>query len=151
MLAGLILVYAEWWAWYGGWFWGPRFFLMASLPASLALAVRLRRRRLRLFGLAGVLAVLTLSIWVGVDGAAFGLTDDLWSVCGTNTYAQEFLCWYTPEFSPLWRPFLTRHPPPSVAESLFVAYGCLTLAWLAAPLVRLAWARATATGDRQTS
>src|SRR6185436_5776493 len=28
-LVGLVLVYARWWAWYGGWFWGPRFLLIA--------------------------------------------------------------------------------------------------------------------------
>jgi len=42
-LAGMILVYASWWAWFGGWFWGPRFFLFACFPASLAIAVRLQQ------------------------------------------------------------------------------------------------------------
>jgi hypothetical protein len=41
-LVGLVLIYSPWWAWYGGWFWGPRFFLFASIPASFALAIRLR-------------------------------------------------------------------------------------------------------------
>ena len=27
----------KWWAWPGGWFWGPRFLLYASIPASVAL------------------------------------------------------------------------------------------------------------------
>ncbi|MGL5097255.1 MAG: hypothetical protein ACRDD1_16840, partial [Planctomycetia bacterium] len=31
-VAGLVLVYASWWSWYGGWYWGPRFFLVAMLP-----------------------------------------------------------------------------------------------------------------------
>lgn len=39
---GLVLVYSDWWAWFGGYFWGPRFFLFSSVPASLVLAVRLR-------------------------------------------------------------------------------------------------------------
>ena len=37
-LAGLVIVYAKWWAWPGGWFWGPRFFVFAAIPASIALA-----------------------------------------------------------------------------------------------------------------
>lgn len=41
-LAGLVLVYARWWSWQGGRFWGPRFFLIASIPACLALASVLR-------------------------------------------------------------------------------------------------------------
>src|SRR5206468_4886727 len=38
-LVGLVIAYAKWWAWYGGFFWGPRFLLFASFPASLAMAV----------------------------------------------------------------------------------------------------------------
>src|SRR4029078_4990998 len=38
-LAGLILVYARWWAWYGGWGWGPRFLLYAGVPSALGLAI----------------------------------------------------------------------------------------------------------------
>ncbi len=41
-LIGLVLVYARWWSWYGGWFWGPRFLLLACLPASLSLATHLQ-------------------------------------------------------------------------------------------------------------
>src|SRR5206468_1402629 len=41
-LVGLLLAYAPWWAWYGGLTWGPRFLLFASVPASFALAIRLR-------------------------------------------------------------------------------------------------------------
>nr|MDQ3348897.1 hypothetical protein [Acidobacteriota bacterium] len=40
-LAGLLLVYSQWWAWYGGWTWGPRFLLFAIYPSSLAIAVAL--------------------------------------------------------------------------------------------------------------
>ena len=38
--AGLVVVYARWWAWYGGVNWGPRFFVVAILPASVILATR---------------------------------------------------------------------------------------------------------------
>jgi hypothetical protein len=38
VVVGLLLVYARWWAWYGGASWGPRFYLFACLPAALALA-----------------------------------------------------------------------------------------------------------------
>src|SRR5579872_1097022 len=71
-LIGMIVVYAKWWAWYGGWYWGPRFFLIASVPASLAIAVRLRTPQQRsLTSLTGLVVVLTLSTWVAVDGALF--------------------------------------------------------------------------------
>src|SRR2546430_10361340 len=41
--AGIVLVYGTWWAWYGGFTWGPRFLIFASLPASLLLAAQIRR------------------------------------------------------------------------------------------------------------
>src|SRR5207249_3697837 len=103
---GMVLVYAKWWAWYGGWFWGPRFFLFASVPASLALAVQLERPHDFAWKNIFVLAILLLSAWVGVDGALFG--QDGLEVGTANNYALESLIWYVPEFSPLWHPFIAR-------------------------------------------
>ena len=101
----IVLVYAKWWAWYGGDFWGPRFFLILCLPASLALAVATlsppTKTRLWL-----AMLVLTLSVWVGINGAVFG--QQSMDVCWSNDYALEFMCWYVPEFSALWRPFVTQ-------------------------------------------
>jgi hypothetical protein len=45
VVTGLVLVYAKWWAWYGGSSWGPCFFVFATVPASLLLAVRLHHVR----------------------------------------------------------------------------------------------------------
>jgi hypothetical protein len=133
-LAGMVLVYAKWWAWYGGWFWGPRFFLIASLPASLALAVRLRNaKKLSLVSLVVVAVILAWSVWVGTNGAVFdqaGL-----GRCMQDDYALELLCWYTPEFSALWRPFLAPWAL-SASQALFDAYCVVALAWLAWPLLK---------------
>src|SRR5262249_54129415 len=107
-LVGLILVYAKWWAWYGGWFWGPRFFLFASLPASLAIAVALAGRRDASLGrLMALFVVLSLSVWVAIEGASFEPTAP--AVCFDRNF--EPLCWYVPEFSPLWRPFVEFRRP----------------------------------------
>ena len=71
-LIGLILVYSRWWAWNGAVFWGPRFFLFASIPASFALAVRLMRYQEASLGMNLLtLVVFCLSAWVSVDGAVF--------------------------------------------------------------------------------
>jgi hypothetical protein len=50
--------------------------------------------------------VLALSVWVGINGAVFG--QQSMDVCWANDYALEFMCWYVPEFSALWRPFVTQ-------------------------------------------
>jgi hypothetical protein len=134
MLAGLTLVYAKWWSWYGGWFWGPRFLLFASFPASLAVAVALRRApTLRGRALLAVAVVVTLSVWVGINGAIFN--QDTLAICLQDNYALEALCWYTPEFSALWRPFVVPTTMKFV-EVLFAGYCGAVFAWLAAPLAR---------------
>jgi hypothetical protein len=107
ILAGLILVYASWWAWYGGNFWGPRFFLFASVPASWILARLLHTRERSLLISVVLLLFVTLSFWVGVNGVVFN--QRTLDICSANNYALEHLCWYVPEFSALWRPFVVHH------------------------------------------
>ncbi len=134
-LLGLILVYARWWAWYGGMFWGPRFFLFASIPASFALAVRLRHHK------EGSLAInlltllaFALSTWVGIDGALYGERVVQLSACIANNYALEALCHYTPEFSVLWQPFVV-HYSLSLSQKLYAFYCACVFLYLAFPLI----------------
>ena len=101
---GLVLVYSMWWSWYGGWFWGPRFFLFASLPASLALTVNLYSKRISIVSNLILFVVLTWSFWVGINGLIFGNRN--LEICLNKKYALEALCWYVPEFSVLFRPFV---------------------------------------------
>ena len=105
LVAGLVLAYAKWWAWYGGTFWGPRFFLVASVPACLSLALWLESRpEVSLPMRALQTVVVLLSFWVGVNGLVFdqaGL-----GMCTANDYALEAFCLYVPEMSALWHPFV---------------------------------------------
>jgi hypothetical protein len=142
--AGLLAVYSAWWAWYGGFSWGPRFLLLASVPASLALAAAIRaadRPCLRI----AVVACIVLSAWVGMSGAVFYL-DNL-GVCNENNYAYEHLMWFVPEFSVLWRPFVVAAKLRNPAVGLLV-YGALVAACLCAPLL-LALARDLASAFRK--
>jgi hypothetical protein len=132
-LVGLILVYSPWWAWYGGTFWGPRFFLFASIPASFALATRLQYRDTSLLVNLFTLLVLLLSFWVGINGAVFnqkGL-----DICINNHYALAVLCFYAPEFSVLWHPFVVNVPLDK-HEILYVVYSVIIFIYLAIPLCR---------------
>jgi hypothetical protein len=140
VVAGLILVYAKWWAWYGGLSWGPRFFVFAAVPASALLAVRLRHPGEAVWAILVILGVLTLSTWVAVSGV---ITDPSeFAFCVENNYALESLCWYTPEYSPLWRP-LVEFPDIPASTAVVAAYCALVYAYLAAPLC-VALARAGA-------
>jgi hypothetical protein len=127
-LAGLLLVYARWWAWYGGWYWGPRFLLVAVYPSALALAVVLsspqpRQRRLL------VAAAVLWTFWVGVSGAAFG--NDGLGVCMDDSYALEHLCWYVPEFSPLFRHLVIPPPALAVWQIVWMIFAAIAAAALA--------------------
>ena len=131
-VVGLGLVYARWWSWYGGWFWGPRFLLTASIPASIALG-----SQIGVFGGVDVRpwwqrALLTtavgLSFWVGVNGLIFGQTG--LDMCTRDDYALEMLCVFTPELSPLLHPFVDFHA--SVPLNLYGLAYAACLVWLCA-------------------
>lgn len=135
-LAGLVLAYGGWWAWYGGFTWGPRFLIFASLPASLLLAAQVRRPPSALLPATVVLVALIFSVWVGVDGQVFGQFGQ--DVCSANSYRVEAFCWYVPEFSVLWTPFV--HPNFSWLLPIVVAYAAVVVACVARPLFGR-WAR----------
>jgi hypothetical protein len=137
-LAGLVLAYGSWWAWYGGFTWGPRFLIFASLPATLLLAAQVRRPPRRLIALTVVVAALVLSVWVGIDGQVFGRFAQ--DPCSANHYSLESLCWYVPEFSVLWTPFVFGAQMPWWGFVL-IAYAVAVSAYVALPLIR-DWASA---------
>jgi hypothetical protein len=131
-VGGLVLIYAKWWAWYGGLSWGPRFFVFAAVPASILLAVRLRRPdEQRVWGNLFTLLVLLLSGWVGVAGATADLST--LDFCVRDHGALESLCWYTPEYSPLWHPFV-EFPSLTWKTAALAGYCALVFSYLAAPL-----------------
>ena len=125
-VAGLVLIYASWWAWDGGWFWGPRFFLFASIPASFVLAVYLcNPSRLFIVNLL-ILLLFAYTLWVAIAGALFD-QGNLSTVCMANNYARHYLCNYQPQYSVLWAPLANHWPIPShgfryIALSLVVAF-----------------------------
>lgn len=119
--AGMLIVYAKWWAWYGGWCWGPRFFLFASVPASYVLATRLSRPPATPMGGLLTCAATALSAWVAACGAVF---DSRTLEVAQGGRVPESAVWYTPEFSVLWRPFVAPTPV-SATEAWTLAYFAL--------------------------
>jgi hypothetical protein len=129
-VVGLVLVYAKWWSWPGGWFWGPRFFLFACVPAAVALAIHLSDKGATTAAKALTLAVLAWSTWVGINGAVYGQLD--MGLCNEQPNLEP-LCWYAPEFSALFRPFIVAKTL-SVNEQIVFAYSLVAGVVLAAPL-----------------
>jgi hypothetical protein len=140
VVVGLVLVYARWWAWYGGAVWGPRFFLFASLPASLVLARwTARAEQHSTWANALVLLAVALSCWVGVNGIVFQGhgSERFWQ----NNFELEYLTWYVPECSVLWMPFVFPKPlgPEHYCWLGAFAVGFAYLAW---PVLRVLAVRA---------
>lgn len=129
-VSGLVLVYSRWWSWYGGYYWGPRFFLVASFVAALVLAVRLSTPERSLGGALVTLGALTLSSWVAATAVLGNVGQD---VCQANGYALEHLCWYAPEFSVLWAPLLAW-PSTTTAQGAFLVLVAVVHVRLALPL-----------------
>lgn len=103
-LIGLTVTYSRWWGWYGGQFWGPRYLLFASIPACFILAHHSRQISWQLARRIVYVSALIFSCWVSIQGYLYGNSD--LAICGENKSALELLCWYVPEFSPLFRQFV---------------------------------------------
>ena len=126
-LTGLVLVFSTWWAWYGGWKWGPRYLLFASYPAALALAAALHSDASALRILGGM-AVVLWTVWVGVSGVVFDLRG--LDACIAQGYAMEHLCWYVPDFSPLLRPLVLTPGPLVGWQQIWMLFSALVAAVL---------------------
>jgi hypothetical protein len=150
---GLIAIYAKWWSWYGGWFWGPRFFLFACVPASFAVALWTQHPSTRPLVNLLALGALALSAWVGINGVVFGQSG--LQVCTANHYLLESYCHYSPDYSALWRPLVNLYlfGPTSrfiaveqiqTGPAVYGAYIAAVCAYLAIPLLRALWGQARA-------
>lgn len=128
--AGLLLVFSRFWAWPGDWFWGPRFYLFVSFLAVMVLMVMRRNEHLSLPWRIFWFLATALSFWVGCQGIMYG-QDFLEDCYKTHGPQVEFMCWYVPEYSPLWRPFVVW-PLPQGRKVAYLGYFLLvagTVLW----------------------
>lgn len=104
-LWGMILAHASWWAWHGSIFWGPRFLLVAAMPASFALAMHLSRKERRSWAACVLLVCAVVwSLWVGANATI--IHEGYPEACTAQDCRYEPLCWFVPEFSPLIHPLI---------------------------------------------
>jgi hypothetical protein len=104
-LWGMLLAHASWWAWHGSVFWGPRFLLVAGMPASFALAMHLSSRKQHHMAVTILLVFAVLwSVWVGVNATV--IREGYPETCTAQASRYESLCWYVPEYSPLIYPLV---------------------------------------------
>ena len=133
-LAGVVLLYSKWWCWWGGWFWGPRFFLFAGFPASLALAFRLGTvKENSTFANLFLAFALLLSFWVGVNGLVFNQAN--LTIFLEKHTAHEAYMWHVPEFSVLWFPFVDPKQPLTTIDKATLGYFAFAFLVLSAPVL----------------
>jgi hypothetical protein len=68
-----------------------------------------------------------------VDGQTFGQFGQ--GICPANQYSLESFCWYVPEFSVLWTPFV-HNPGFSWQYPFLFAYAAGVAAYISWPLFR---------------
>lgn len=129
-LLGLIIVYAKWYAWHGGWFWGPRFFLFGALPASLILAIRLSTQKTSIINKLITISLLCYSTFLAINSA---IIEPL-NFCREKMDNLP-LCWYVPQYNILINPFI-NNPTFVVGDYLIIGISLLVLAVLIFPIVK---------------
>jgi hypothetical protein len=128
-LLGLVLLYSRWWAWHGDWFWGPRFFLFASILASFILIQIWQTEKTSLTIKVICFVAALVSFWVGAQGIMYG--QDFLDDCYRRPIGVDFMCHYVPEYSPLWRffivlPLITGR---RVAYAIYFVLVAITVLW----------------------
>lgn len=137
MVVAMIPVYAKWWAWYGGFTFGPRFFLIGAVPAAVAMCDGLVfARRL---GHWAVAAALTLwSGWVAIVGVLYFATPRADYLCRLDDFRYEPMCWWVGEYSPLLAPTWDRSAltPAGVVFALVAGSAVVAVVALLTPAAR---------------
>lgn len=132
LLLGLILVYSKWFAWHGAWFFGPRFFLFAAVPASLLLAHHCTHPPEGPARKAVALLLVAASTWIGVLAGAVRLPGA--PFCAEQRFAREHECWYVLDHAPLAWP-LVGDVALDASQAAIALWTTCCGALLAAPLV----------------
>jgi len=132
-LAGLVLVFSRWLDWSGDWFWGPRFYLFASILGVMILLVLIQEENLSYPWKVFRFFATALSIWVGCQGVLYG--QDFLEDCFGKLPDAGFMCNYVPEFSALWRVFVIW-PVPRGRKVAYLIYFLLVAATILWPLGR---------------
>jgi hypothetical protein len=95
IIAYVFLVYSGWWAWHGGWCWGPRF-LLPAIPLLLLPGLAAARTRPWLTALAAVLGV--AGFIVNLAGVLINYTApyDYWIQIGKLDWAEANIQQFSP-------------------------------------------------------
>jgi hypothetical protein len=96
IIAVNILYYSPWWAWYGGWAWGPRFLVPVIPFFMLMIGPALENRRMAIFTFAVLfplgIFVNVLGVWVDFNA----YMREIYAGDFANEVKYQFLPWLSP-------------------------------------------------------
>lgn len=93
------IIYAKWWAWYGGICWGPRFLLPLLSPLYVIIGYGLKELLIRKKWF--VITILFLGFLAQFIAVSIHPTRDL-STWAEPEFQNEYLLWFVPHFSPVF-------------------------------------------------
>jgi hypothetical protein len=105
----ILLVYSKWWAWHGGWCWGPRF-LVPAIPLLLAPGiVAVARKEKWLTGIAVCLGIFGFFVQLGAVLINYTAAYDFWIKIGRLDWAEEGIHLFSP-VTIHWRAVIANDP-----------------------------------------
>jgi hypothetical protein len=97
LISYLFVIYSKWWAWHGGWCWGPRF-LLPAIPLLLLPGLAAARTRKWLIATAAILGVAGLAVQISGVLINYTAPYDYWIKIKKLDWAEENI----QGFSPIW-------------------------------------------------
>lgn len=105
----ILIVYSGWWAWHGGWCWGPRFLVpiipLLLIPGFMAVA----RGGKWLAGLAIALAAAGFIVQLGAILINYTAAYDYWIKLGVLDWAEKDIQMFSP-ITTHWKAVMATHP-----------------------------------------
>ncbi len=106
----MFVLYSRWWAWHGGWCWGPRFYLpvvpLLMLPGLVFIA---RRKRRPFVAAAAVLGAAGFVVQLGAVLINYTAAYDYWIKTGRLDWAEAGMQLFSP-IATHWRAVLATNP-----------------------------------------
>ena len=139
--AYILVAYSKWWAWHGGWCWGPRF-LLPAIPLLLVPGLVAARTRRWLRATAAVLGLGGLAVQVSAVLINYTAVYDYWIKIKQLDWAEAGI----EQFSPIWVHFRALSATGPRQYDLWLVQASRVIGWnavwIAVALVAVAWVAA---------
>jgi 4-amino-4-deoxy-L-arabinose transferase-like glycosyltransferase len=142
IIAYIFITYSKWWAWHGGWCWGPRF-LLPAIPLLLIPGLVAARTRRWLAATAAALGLAGLAVQLSAVLINYTAPYDYWIKIKKLDWGEAGI----EKFSPIWVHFQALSTTSARQYDLWLVQASRVIGWnviwIAIALVAVAWIAAT--------